>query len=106
MGDALSQVIQRAHAMPRHVQLPDDDHRTRDPHTELSLGSAVLTGRIKWFDSREGMGYIAVSQGHEVPVHCQDFKVFLRAPKPGEQVEFVIENGWASDVRLLRLPDH
>ncbi|WP_159039613.1 cold shock domain-containing protein [Streptomyces sp. TP-A0356] len=102
LSDGLSQVIQRAGVMRRHEHLPDEDHLDLEPRTARSPADAVLRGRIKWFDAREGMGYIAVARGSEVPVHCQDFKVFSRAPKPGEQVEFVIEHGRACDVRLLK----
>ncbi|MHB9847626.1 cold-shock protein [Streptomyces krungchingensis] len=102
LGDALNQVIRRARAMPRPERLPDDDRLDLGPCSVRPIGGAVLTGRIKWFDAREGVGYIAVAQGGEVPVHCQDFKVFSRAPKPGEQVEFVIAYGRACDVRLLK----
>ncbi|MFF5481048.1 cold shock domain-containing protein [Streptomyces sp. NPDC012935] len=102
LGDGLSQVIERARVMPRREQRPDEERLGPEPGHARWPGDAVLTGRIKWFDAREGMGYIAVSRGREVPVHCQDFKVFSRAPKPGEEVEFVIRHGRASDVRLLK----
>lgn len=102
LGDGLNQVIQRARVMPRHKQQRDNEQLVPERAQARPPGDAVLKGRIKWFDAREGMGYIAVARGREVPVHCQDFKVFSRAPKPGEQVEFVIKNGRAGDVRLLK----
>ncbi|MFI6567082.1 cold shock domain-containing protein [Streptomyces sp. NPDC050534] len=104
LGDGLNQVIQRARVMPRPERQRDNEQQGSEPAQAGSPGEPVLRGRIKWFDSREGMGYIAVTRGREVPVHCQDFKVFSRAPKPGEQVEFVIKNGRAGDVRLLMPP--
>lgn len=54
----------------------------------------LARGKVKWFDSKKGYGFIKQTEGHEVFVHFsgilgEGFKS-LRA---GEEVEFEISEG-------------
>jgi cold shock CspA family protein len=104
-NEALGTVLQLAQLRTRPRGGPAVEWRTQPHPAVADTSGSTLKGRIKWFNSRDGMGYIAVGRGFEVPVHCQDFEVFSRAPKAGDQVEFAIVDNRACQVRLTETPD-
>lgn len=54
----------------------------------------MLTGAVKWFDSKKGFGFIVGPEGQDVFVH---FSVIqgdgFRSLKDGEQVNYEVEKG-------------
>jgi CspA family cold shock protein len=54
----------------------------------------MLTGAVKWFDSKKGFGFIVGPEGQDVFVH---FSVIqgdgFRSLKDGEQVHYEVEKG-------------
>lgn len=54
----------------------------------------MLTGAVKWFDSKKGFGFIVGPEGQDVFVH---FSVIqgdgFRSLKDGEHVEYEVEKG-------------
>jgi len=70
--------------------------------------SAVPTGKVKWYDSEKGFGFLATEEGDEVFVHASALPAGLEALKPGSRVEFGIADGkrgpQALSIRLLDAP--
>jgi CspA family cold shock protein len=70
--------------------------------------SAVPTGKVKWYDSEKGFGFLATEEGDEVFVHATALPAGLEALKPGSRVEFGIADGkrgpQALSIRLLDAP--
>jgi CspA family cold shock protein len=70
--------------------------------------SAVPTGKVKWYDSDKGFGFLATEEGDEVFVHASALPAGLEALKPGSRVEFGIADGkrgpQALSIRLLDTP--
>lgn len=54
----------------------------------------MITGAVKWFDSKKGFGFIVGPEGQDVFVH---FSVIqgdgFRSLKDGEQVEYEVVKG-------------
>lgn len=54
----------------------------------------MLTGAVKWFDSKKGFGFIVGPEGQDVFVH---FSVIqgdgFRSLKDGEQVQYEVDKG-------------
>lgn len=49
----------------------------------------LMTGTVKWFDSKKGFGFIVDTQGRDVFVHFSSIGgEGFRALKDGEQVEY------------------
>ena len=63
------------------------------------------TGKVKWYDSEKGFGFLATEEGDEVFVHASALPAGLEALKPGSRVEFGIADGkrgpQALSIRLL-----
>ena len=63
------------------------------------------TGKVKFFSSEKGFGFIATDDGDEVFVHANALPEGLLALKPGQRVEFGIADGkkgpQALSVRVL-----
>lgn len=66
------------------------------------------TGKVKWYDSEKGFGFLATEEGDEVFVHASALPNGLEALKPGSRVEFGIADGkrgpQALSIRLLDAP--
>jgi CspA family cold shock protein len=68
----------------------------------------VPTGKVKWFDSDKGFGFLARDDGGEVFVHSSALPAGTTALHQGQRVEFGIVEGrkgaQALQVRLLDAP--
>jgi CspA family cold shock protein len=68
----------------------------------------VPTGKVKWFDSDKGFGFLARDDGGEVFVHSSALPAGTAALRQGQRVEFGIVEGrkgaQALQVRLLEAP--
>jgi CspA family cold shock protein len=68
----------------------------------------VPTGKVKWFDSEKGFGFLARDDGGEVFVHSSALPAGTTALRQGQRVEFGIVEGrkgaQALQVRLLEAP--
>jgi CspA family cold shock protein len=53
----------------------------------------VPTGKVKWFDTEKGFGFLATDEGGEVFVHASALPAGTTTLKPGTRVEFGIADG-------------
>ena len=51
------------------------------------------TGKVKWFDTERGFGFIASDDGDEVFLHASALPEGVSAPKPGTKVDFGVADG-------------
>ena len=51
------------------------------------------TGKVKWFDTERGFGFIASDEGDEVFLHASALPAGVAPPKPGAKVEFGVADG-------------
>lgn len=51
------------------------------------------TGKVKWFDTERGFGFIASDEGDEVFLHASALPEGVQAPKPGTRVDFGVADG-------------
>jgi CspA family cold shock protein len=67
--------------------------------------SAVPTGKVKWYDTEKGFGFIASDDGGDVFVHKAALPADVVALRPGARVEFGVVDGrrgeQALSVRVL-----
>ncbi len=53
-----------------------------------------MKGRIKWFDSTKGFGFIHTEEGNDLFVHYSSFSnASYDILEEGEEVEFEVSNG-------------
>jgi CspA family cold shock protein len=58
-------------------------------HVDLYREDGMLTGTVKWFDSKKGFGFILNPEGADVFVHFSSIEGDgFRSLKDGERVEF------------------
>ena len=66
------------------------------------------TGKVKWYDSDKGFGFLTRDDGGEVFVHSSALQAGTPGLRPGQRVEFGIAEGrkgaQALQVRLLEPP--
>ena len=51
------------------------------------------SGRVKWYDTDKGFGFIASDEGDEVFLHASALPEGSGIPKPGTKVEFSVADG-------------
>lgn len=51
------------------------------------------TGKVKWFDSEKGFGFIASDDGDEVFLHASSLPAGVTSPRPGTRVDFSVVDG-------------
>jgi CspA family cold shock protein len=70
--------------------------------------SDVPTGKVKWYDTEKGFGFLATEEGDEVFVHATALPAGVEGLKAGSRVEFGIADGkrgpQALSLRLLDAP--
>lgn len=70
--------------------------------------STVPTGKVKWYDSDKGFGFLTQEGGADVYVHKAALPAGVEALKPGQRVEFGVAEGrrgsQALQVRLIETP--
>jgi CspA family cold shock protein len=68
----------------------------------------VPTGKVKWFDSDKGFGFISRDDGSDVFVHSSALPAGVEVLRPGQRVEFGVAEGRRGDqalaVRVLETP--
>ena len=66
------------------------------------------TGKVKWFDTEKGFGFLSRDDGGDVFVHTSALPEGMTALKPGSRVEFGVAEGkrgeQALSVRVLDAP--
>jgi len=51
------------------------------------------TGKVKWFNSQKGYGFITQQSGKEIFVHLKDIQGGANALRDNDEVEFEVEEG-------------
>jgi CspA family cold shock protein len=68
----------------------------------------VPTGKVKWFDTEKGFGFLSRDDGGDVFVHTSALPAGTAALTPGQRVEFGVAEGkrgeQALSVRVLDAP--
>jgi len=68
----------------------------------------VPTGRVKWYDSEKGFGFVTQDEGEDVYVRSSALPAGVQGLKAGQRIEFGVADGrrgpQALSVRLLDPP--
>jgi CspA family cold shock protein len=68
----------------------------------------VPTGKVKWYDTDKGFGFVSRDDGGDVFVHSSALPSGVEALKPGSRVEFGVAEGkrgeQALSIRVLDTP--
>jgi len=51
------------------------------------------TGKVKWFNSQKGYGFITQDDGKEIFVHFKDIEGGANTLRENDEVEFEVEEG-------------
>ena len=74
-------------------------------HDETQARSSVPTGKVKWYDTEKGFGFLSKDDGGDVFVHKGALPAGVNELKPGARVEFGVAAGrkgeQALSVKLL-----
>jgi cold shock protein len=77
-------------------------------HISYFEGLPVPTGKVKWYDTDKGFGFVARDDGGDVFVHSSALPSGVAALKPGSRIEFGVAEGkrgeQALSVRVLEAP--
>jgi CspA family cold shock protein len=60
----------------------------------------VPTGKVKWFNSEKGFGFLSRDDGGDVFVHSSVLPAGVEVLKPGQRVEFGVVAGQRGDQAL------
>jgi cold shock protein len=60
----------------------------------------VPTGKVKWFNSEKGFGFLSRDDGGDVFVHSSVLPAGVETLKPGQRVEFGVVAGQRGDQAL------
>lgn len=79
------------------------------PHpTAKNEVSEVPIGKVKWFDTGKGFGFLATDDGQEVFLHASALPAGVSEVKPGTRMEFGVADGrrgpQALSARILEAP--
>nr|WP_231715462.1 cold shock domain-containing protein [Arthrobacter gengyunqii] len=68
----------------------------------------VPIGKVKWFDTGKGFGFLATDEGQEVFLHASALPAGVTEVKPGTRMEFGVADGrrgpQALSARILEAP--
>jgi len=53
----------------------------------------MKTGKVKWFNTQKGYGFIVQEDGKEIFVHFKDIDGGANAIRENDEVEFEVEEG-------------
>lgn len=53
----------------------------------------MKTGKVKWFNTQKGYGFIIQEDGKEIFVHFKDIDGGANAVRENDEVEFEVEEG-------------
>ena len=53
----------------------------------------MKTGKVKWFNTQKGYGFITQEDGREIFVHFKDIEGGANALRDNDEVEFEVEEG-------------
>jgi CspA family cold shock protein len=70
------------------------------------MGAAVPTGRVKWYDTEKGFGFLTRDDGGDVFVHKAALPEGVSELKPGQRVDFgIVESRKGNQALAVKLLD-
>jgi len=58
-----------------------------------TLINIMKTGKVKWFNTQKGFGFIITEEGKDLFVHFKDVLGGVNAIKDNDEVEYEVEEG-------------